>query len=141
MEVFPSYLQNVETDIKNFCSQVLDKKCLKNLSILQPPKFRYLLSQMKFMLAVGNPFSPTSIIEALSSNCIVIIEKNQISDDLTESPNVIIYEKEKDNSIPYIIEMIKLIESGERKFVPDDNCLKKYTIESMRDQVASLFEL
>ena len=133
MDTFPVYLTDKQKYI-DACNLVLNSICIKNFGIISPSNYRKLLIHSKYLLLLGNPICPPSIIEAMESKCIIIADKYQISEDLHNDPNVIIYDK---NDVSFIVENILKIESGERIYI--ENCFpERYTVKGMEKRVKEI---
>jgi hypothetical protein len=138
MDTFPSYLQEKQKYI-DFCNLFINSPCIKNFGIINPSDYRKLLKHSTYFLMLGNPFCPSSIIEAMDSKCIVISEKHQISEDLHNDPNVVIYDKRDPNVIDFIVDTILKIERGEKVYL--ENCFpERYTMKGMEKKVKELIE-
>jgi hypothetical protein len=127
MEVFPQYLNH----IKDHCIYVFDTICkhesLELLGIINPKKFRKLLQHCKYILCLGQPRSPPTIIEALFCNCIIIAPSQQISQDLHNNKNIFLTDNMSNEDIVCLIQKIE----NDQIMFDKDHYPMNYTEESM----------
>jgi hypothetical protein len=136
MDIFPKYLENIKEECIIKSDTICNHSVLELLGILNPKKFRKLLIHCKYILCLGNPYYPPTIIESLFSNCIVIAPAEQISKDLHNNKNVYL----TDNlSINDIILLINKIENDEITFDINDYPVN-YTEESMINVLNNLLK-
>lgn len=134
MDVFPKYLEKDKEEFIIKSNFICGHKSLNVLGIINPPKFRKLLEHCKYVLCLGHPRSPPTIIEALFSDCIVIAPSVQISEDLRDNKNVYITDS---LSVDEIVSLIEKIENNEILF-NKNNYPVRYTEDSMEESLKSL---
>ena len=136
MDVFPKYLEHIKEECILKSDTICNHPVLELLGILNPKKFRKLLTHCKYILCLGNPYSPPTIIESLFSNCIVIAPSNQLSRDLHNNKNVYLTDNLSNDDIASLI--IK-IENDEIIFDKNDYPVN-YTEESMINVLNNLLK-
>jgi hypothetical protein len=134
MDIFPKYLENNKGEYILKSDIICNHLSLELLGILNPSKFRKLLKHCKYILCLGNPRSPPTIIEGLFSNCIIIAPSEQISQDLHGNKNIFLSDNMSNDDI---ISLIKKIENDEITFDVNDYPIN-YTEESMEKILLSL---
>jgi len=134
MKIFPKYLDGCKEKCISASELVCNHESIELLGIIDPTNFRYLLQHCKYLLCLGDPRSPPTIIEALFSDCIIIAPSNQISSDLHENKNIYFTDNMSNNDI---ICLIQKIENNDIMF--DKNYYpNNYTEESMKNQILKL---
>jgi hypothetical protein len=134
MDIFPTYLDGCKDKCISAGDIVCNHESIELLGIITPINFRYLLQHCKYLLCLGHPRCPPTIIEALFSNCIVIAPSNQISKDLHENKNIYFTDNMSNNDI---VCLIQKIENNDIMF--DTNYYPiNYTEESMTNQILKL---
>ena len=117
-EILPEYLYKYDLveECKNACEIFLNHKNIVNLNNLNKNNFESLQLHCDYILCLGHPFLPPTIIECLYKNCIIICPKHQCKcAELENNTNIYNYENEND-----VLNIITNIHNGKIKFNIED---------------------
>ena len=124
-EKMPDYLSQYKDICKEYSEKIINHKNIKHVGILNPKEFRSVLSSCKYCIFFHGAFSPPTLLECLTTQCIIISTRDVIPSDLLDNPNIILMD---DISFVEIYSIITDIETGTRRF--DTTYSSDYTDEN-----------
>ena len=119
----PRYVKDKENYYIN-TQKILNLNNICNLGILNPIDFRLLLRKVKYVIFFHSAWAPSTLIECINENCIILATRDSLPKDLVKYKNVYIIDNK---SIAEINKLILDIENDIIKFIPNDNSFKYST--------------